>query len=96
MEKGSGLVTHAGQTMQEINDSVHQVSNIIGQITTADTAQSEGISQVNAAVVELDQLTHQNAALVEESAASAQSLSDEAERLKAAIHVFQLDGAARQ
>jgi methyl-accepting chemotaxis protein len=96
VEKGSGLVTHAGQTMQEINDSVHQVSNIIGQITTADTAQSEGISQVNAAVVELDQLTHQNAALVEESAASAQSLSDEAERLKAAIHVFQLDGAARQ
>jgi methyl-accepting chemotaxis protein len=96
VEKGSGLVIHAGQTMQEINDSVHQVSSIIGEITAADTAQSEGISQVNAAVVELDRLTHQNAALVEESAASAQSLSDEAERLKEVIHVFQLDGAARQ
>ena len=93
VEKGSGLVTHAGQTMQEINDSVHQVSSIIGEITAADTAQSEGISQVNAAVVELDHLTHQNASLVEEGAASAQSLHDEAERLKDAIHVFRLDGA---
>jgi methyl-accepting chemotaxis protein len=88
------LVTQAGQTMQEINDSVHQVSSIIGQITAADVAQSEGISQVNAAVVELDHLTHQNAALVEESAASAQSLNDEAERLNKAIHVFRLDGAS--
>jgi methyl-accepting chemotaxis protein len=93
VEKGSGLVTHAGQTMQEINDSVHQVSTIIGQITAADNAQSEGISQINAAVVELDHLTHQNAALVEEGAASAQSLSDEAERLNEAIHVFRLDGS---
>jgi methyl-accepting chemotaxis protein len=90
--KGSDLVTHAGQTMQEINDSVHQVSGIIGQITAADSAQSEGIAQVNASVMELDHLTHQNAALVEESAAAAQSLNDEAERLNRAIHVFRLDG----
>jgi methyl-accepting chemotaxis protein len=95
VEKGSGLVTHAGQTMQEINDSVHQVSGIIGQITAADVAQSEGIAQVNAAVVELDHLTHQNAALVEESAAAAQGLNDEAERLNRAIHVFRLDGQAK-
>jgi methyl-accepting chemotaxis protein len=93
VEKGSSLVSHAGTTMMEINASVQQVSAIIGEITTSDAAQSESIAQVGAGVYALDQLTHQNAALVEESAAAAQSLSDEAERLSSAIHVFKLNNA---
>jgi methyl-accepting chemotaxis protein len=91
VEKGSSLVSHAGTTMQEINASVQQVSAIIGEITTADAAQSASIAQVGAGVYALDHLTHQNAALVEESAAAAQGLSDEAERLSSAIHVFKLN-----
>ncbi|WP_342616214.1 methyl-accepting chemotaxis protein [Rhodoferax sp. GW822-FHT02A01] len=93
VKKGSGLVSHAGQTMLEINASVQQVSTIIGQISTADSAQSEGIAQVGTAISELDHLTHQNSALVEESAAAAKGLSDEAQRLSRTIAVFNLGDA---
>ncbi|WP_291013849.1 methyl-accepting chemotaxis protein [Hydrogenophaga sp.] len=93
VENGSRLVAEAGQTMNEIVGSVQRVSDIIGEITAASGEQSDGISQVNTAVNQLDQMTQQNAALVEESAAAAESLKDQATRLAQVVQVFRLDGA---
>jgi methyl-accepting chemotaxis protein len=88
VEAGSRLVAEAGQTMSELVGSVQRVSDIIGEITAAAGEQSDGIGQVNVAVNQLDQMTQQNAALVEESAAAAESLKDQAVRLNQAIAVF--------
>lgn len=85
---GTAQVESAGQTMAEIVTSVQRVSDIIGEITTAAMEQSNGISQVNVAVTQLDQMTQQNAALVEQSAAAAQRLRDQATRLTEAVSVF--------
>ena len=93
VESGSRLVQNAGNTMDEIVGSVQRVSDIIGEITAASAEQSEGIGQVNAAVNQLDQMTQQNAALVEQSAAAAASLRDQAQRLAQAVAVFKLNGA---
>ena len=90
VDAGSRLVADAGQTMSEIVGSVQRVSDIIGEITAASGEQSEGIGQANVAVNQLDQMTQQNAALVEESAAAAQSLKEQAERLSDAVAVFRL------
>jgi methyl-accepting chemotaxis protein len=87
------LVENAGNTMSEIVSSVQRVSHIIGEISSAAAEQSQGISQVNAAVNELDQMTQQNAALVEQSAAAAESLRDQAQRLEQAVSVFRLSGS---
>ena len=93
VEAGSRLVADAGQTMSEIVGSVQRVSDIIGEITAAAGEQSDGIGQVNVAVNQLDQMTQQNAALVEESAAAAESLKDQANRLALVIQIFRIDGA---
>ncbi|MES2880378.1 MAG: methyl-accepting chemotaxis protein [Pseudomonadota bacterium] len=93
IETGSRLVTDAGQTMTDIVNSVQRVSDIIGEITAAVTGQSQGIGDVNSAVVQLDQMTQQNAALVEQSAAAAESLHEQADRLSQVIGVFKLNGA---
>ena len=85
---GTAQVESAGQTMAEIVTSVQRVSDIIGEITTAAMEQSNGISQVNVAVTQLDQMTQQNATLVEQSAAAAQRLRDQATRLTEAVSVF--------
>jgi methyl-accepting chemotaxis protein len=90
VEAGSRLVGDAGTTMTEIVGSVQRVSDIIGEITAASTEQSDGIGQVNVAVTQLDQMTQQNAALVEESAAAAESLREQASRLAEVISTFQL------
>jgi methyl-accepting chemotaxis protein len=90
VDAGSRLVADAGQTMSEIVGSVQRVSDIIGEITAASGEQSEGIGQVNVAVNQLDQMTQQNAALVEQSAAAAQSLRDQAGRLTEVVQVFRL------
>jgi methyl-accepting chemotaxis protein len=87
---GSRLVRNAGDTMNEIVGSVQRVSAIIGEITAAAGEQSDGIAQVNHSVGELDQMTQQNAALVEESAAAAESLRDQAQLLAQAVEVFRL------
>src|SRR5690606_38421070 len=92
VEAGSPLVAEAGRTMSEIVGSVQRVSDIIGEITAASGEQSDGIGQVNVAVNQLDQLTQQNAALVEESSAAAVSLKDEASLLVQAIQVFKANG----
>ncbi|HRH29228.1 MAG TPA: methyl-accepting chemotaxis protein [Aquabacterium sp.] len=92
VESGSRLVQDAGSSMQEILTSVQRVSDIIGEISAASTEQSMGIAQVNRSVNELDQMTQQNAALVEESAAAAESLKDQATRLAQAVSSFKLGG----
>jgi len=92
VESGARLVQNAGTTMDEIVGSVQRVGDIIGEITAASSEQSDGIGQVNTAVNQLDQMTQQNAALVEESAAAAQSLREQATRLAGAVQVFKLSG----
>jgi methyl-accepting chemotaxis protein len=96
VEAGSRLVAEAGQTMSEIVGSVQRVSDIIGEITAASGEQSDGIGQVNVAVNQLDQMTQQNAALVEESAAAAESLKDQAHRLAQVVQVFRISSDASQ
>jgi methyl-accepting chemotaxis protein len=92
VESGSRLVQDAGTSMQEILTSVQRVSDIIGEISAASTEQSVGIATVNRSVNELDQMTQQNAALVEESAAAAESLREQAGRLGQAVSSFKLGG----
>jgi methyl-accepting chemotaxis protein len=91
VETGSRLVEAAGNSMSDIVASVQRVTDIIGEITAAASEQSQGIGQVNVAVVQLDQMTQQNAALVEESAAAAESLKDQAQRLTEIVSVFKLN-----
>ena len=93
VEAGSRLVGDAGQTMSEIVASVQRVSDIIGEISAAAAEQSQGIGQVNTAVTQLDQMTQQNAALVEQSAAAAESLKDQAQRLAGVVARFHLADA---
>ena len=90
VDSGSRLVADAGQSMTEIVNSVRRVTDIIGEITSAASEQSDGIGQVNTAVTQLDQMTQQNAALVEQSAAAAESLKEQALRLSGVVSVFRL------
>ncbi len=92
VENGARQVQEAGSTMTEIVGSVRRVNDIIGEITAASSEQSTGIGQVNTAITQLDQMTQQNAALVEESAAAAESLKDQAQRLMKVVATFRLDG----
>jgi methyl-accepting chemotaxis protein len=94
VEFGSQLVSDAGNTMNEIVNSVRRVADVIGEITAAANEQSMGISQINNSVANLDQMTQQNAALVEESAAAAQSLREQADQLSQAVLVFSLGDQA--
>jgi methyl-accepting chemotaxis protein len=91
VESGATQVHAAGTTMTEIVASVQRVSDIVSEITTAASEQSQGIGQVNVAVSQLDQMTQQNAALVEQSAAAAGSLQEQAQRLAHAVAAFKLE-----
>ncbi|MFT0169465.1 methyl-accepting chemotaxis protein [Paraburkholderia mimosarum] len=91
VQAGSALVDEAGRTMSEIIGAVQRVTDIMGEIAAASQEQSGGIDQVARAVTQMDEVTQQNAALVEEAAAAAQSLEDQAGRLRAAVAVFSLD-----
>ncbi|GLK93982.1 MULTISPECIES: methyl-accepting chemotaxis protein [Achromobacter] len=88
---GSQQVERAGATMQEIVASVKRVTDIMGEISAASEEQSSGIDQVNRAVSQMDEVTQQNAALVEEAAAAAGSLQEQAERLAEAVAVFKIN-----
>ena len=91
---GTKLVDEAGKTMGEIVTAVKRVTDIMAEISAASSEQSAGIDQVNKAIIQMDEVTQQNAALVEEAAAAAESMEEEAERLTDAVSVFNLsDGA---
>jgi methyl-accepting chemotaxis protein len=92
---GTRLVTHAGETMEEIVVSIHGVTTKMSEITAASTEQSQGIEQVNKAVGQMDEVTQQNAALVEESAAAAETLEDQARNLMVAVGHFKIGNIQR-
>jgi methyl-accepting chemotaxis protein len=93
VEQGTQLVDKAGATMTEVVGSIRRVSDIVGEISAASVEQSTGVSQVGDAVTQMDQVTQQNAALVEESAAAAESLKLQAVELVRAVAVFDLGRA---
>lgn len=90
VEEGSEQVSQAGQTMDEIVSSVQRVTDIMGEITAASQEQTSGIEQINRAVAEMDLVTQQNAALVEESTAAAQSMQQQTSDLSRMVSVFRL------
>jgi len=90
VESGTELVNHTGTTMDEIVASVKQVSMVVNEILTAATEQSQGLGEVNQAVAGLDQMTQRNTALVEESAAAAESLRHQAASLRELMGTFEL------
>ncbi|QOR39207.1 HAMP domain-containing protein [Billgrantia diversa] len=87
---GTELVRRAGATMEELVAGVNRVAKVLGEISVAASEQSDGIGQVNVAVAELDRMTQQNAALVEESTVAAEQLKDQADRLAEAVGGFKL------
>jgi methyl-accepting chemotaxis protein len=88
IEDGSQLVGKAGKTMQEIVQAVNGVTTIMGEITSASVEQSTGIAQVNHAIAQMDDVTQQNAALVEQAAAGAESLEEQAQKLSITVANF--------
>ena len=90
VDLGSTLVESAGETMDEIVNAVTRVTDIMGEIASASDEQSRGIDQVGLAVAEMDRVTQQNASLVEESAAAAAALEEQASRLTQAVAVFRI------
>jgi len=94
VDQGTALVDQAGQTMAEIVGSIRRVTDIMGEISAASSEQSAGVAQVGEAIVHMDQVTQQNSALVEESAAAAESLKVQAKQLVDTVAVFKLDATA--
>jgi methyl-accepting chemotaxis protein len=92
VEQGTILVDRAGTTMNEVVTSIKRVTDIMGEISAASNEQSLGVSQVGEAVTQMDQVTQQNAALVEEMAAAASSLKSQAQDLVQTVAVFKLSG----
>jgi methyl-accepting chemotaxis protein len=95
VDGGVRQVEEAGTVMQEIVSGVQRVRDIIGEITVAADSQSSGIGAVNGSVQEIDRMTQQNAALVEESAAAAESMREQADRLAQIVRQFRLESQAR-
>ena len=96
VQEGTRLVENAGSTMTEIVSSVQRVTDIMGEISAASQEQSAGIDQVNNAITSMDEVTQQNAALVEEAAAAAESLVDQAISLMEVVGNFKLKGTGAQ
>jgi methyl-accepting chemotaxis protein len=94
VEQGSALVDRAGTTMLEVVAAIERVSGLVAEISRASLEQSSGVAQVGEAITHMDRATQQNAALVEQSAAAAVSLQQQAERLLQAVAVFRLAPAA--
>jgi len=92
VEKGTVLVDQAGVTMGEVVTSIKRVADLMGEISAASREQSQGVGQVGEAVTQMDQVTQQNAALVEEMAAAASSLQSQAQELVGTVAVFKLGG----
>ncbi|SDK93884.1 methyl-accepting chemotaxis sensory transducer with TarH sensor [Modicisalibacter muralis] len=94
VQQGSTLVEEAGSTMREVVSAVRRVTDIMDEISAASQEQSDGIEQVNTAITQMDEVTQQNAALVQQAAAAAASLEEQASRLEQAVAVFRLSGRA--
>jgi methyl-accepting chemotaxis protein len=94
VQQGNALVDQAGVTMNEVVSSIRRVTDIMGEISAASTEQSQGVEQIQEAVTQMDQVTQQNAALVEEMAAAAGSLRGQAQDLVQAVSVFRLSAEA--
>ena len=90
VDTGGKLVQQAGETMNEVVSSIRRVHDIMSEITAASAEQSDGIEQVNQAITQMDTVTQQNAALVEEAAAAAESMQDQAAKLSNLVSVFKL------
>jgi methyl-accepting chemotaxis protein len=88
VEEGSQQVAQAGRTMDEIVDSVKRVTDIMAEIMTASQEQTQGIEQINQAITQMDQVTQQNATLVEEAAAAAASLQEQASELSQVVSMY--------
>jgi methyl-accepting chemotaxis protein len=95
VEGGSKLVAQAGQTMEEIVTAIKRVTDIMAEITAASAEQSQGIEQVNTAITQMDEVTQQNAALVEEAAAAAEALQEQAQNLAVSVGTFKVDRNAQ-
>jgi len=95
VEQGTALVDQAGITMTEVVGSIKRVTDLMGEISSASDEQAQGVAQVGEAVMQMDQVTQQNAALVEEMAAAASSLKSQAEELVQTVAVFNLGGRGR-
>ena len=93
VDAGSKLVHQAGVAMSNIVSSIKKVNDVVNEISSANHEQSEGIEQINQAVIQMDETTQQNAALVEQAAAAASSLQDQAHKLKEVVSVFKLNDA---
>jgi methyl-accepting chemotaxis protein len=91
VDTGAELAERAGQTMTEVTQAVKRVTDLVGEISSASNEQSTGIEGVNRAVAQMDDVTQQNAALVEQAAAAASSMADQARQLQAAVTVFSLE-----
>ena len=91
---GTALVDKAGTTMQDVVSSIRRVTDLVGEISAASTEQSQGVMQVGEAITQMDTTTQQNAALVEESAAAAESLKRQAQELVQAVSHFKVTGSA--
>jgi methyl-accepting chemotaxis protein len=96
VDTGSKLVAQAGQTMEQIVTSIQRVTDIMGEITSASSEQSDGIELINQAIAQMDSATQQNAGLVEQAAAAADSLRGQAAQLTQVVSVFKLDQAQGQ
>ncbi|MDN4052771.1 methyl-accepting chemotaxis protein [Massilia sp. YIM B02763] len=94
VDAGSKLVDQAGSTMEQVVASIQRVTDIMAEISSASQEQTDGIQQVNGAIGQMDESTQQNAALVEQAAAAAGSLQDQASRLAQAVGVFKVETAA--
>jgi methyl-accepting chemotaxis protein len=94
IDSGAASVNEAGSSMGHIVASVKQVNDIIERISVASTEQADGIAEVNRAVGQMDDMTQQNAALVEEAAAAAESLHEQTVNLARAVSVFKIEGIA--
>ena len=93
VSEGATLVEQAGSTMREVVSSIQSVSQIVGEISVASREQSGGVAQIGHTITDMDQVTQQNAALVEQAAAAASSLEQQSRALVGAVAVFQLDTA---
>jgi methyl-accepting chemotaxis protein len=94
VDEGTHLVSDASKAMESVRDSIMRVTRLVGDIASASVEQSAGIGQVSLAVSQMDEVTQQNAALVEEAAAAAESLEDQAQTLNEAVSVFRVDAGS--